>query len=270
METIQHKRLSDYLSSERRVPCEKCKTEVAEKDLAAARFVCPVCGKYNRVPARVRIEYLADTGSFREKYETVHGGNPIDFPDYEAKVTAAREKSGEYEGVLTGVCTIGGIKTCLFVMESKFMMGSMGAAVGDKITALFEYATKESLPVVGYTVSGGARMQEGMISLFQMAKVSGAVQRHSTAGNFYLVCATDPTTGGVTASFAMLGDVILSEPGALVGFAGKRVIQQVTGEELPENFQSAEFQLHNGFLDDIVPREEQKAYLTRLLKIHAR
>ena len=155
-------------------------------------------------------------------------------------------------------------------MESKFMMGSMGSAVGDKIAALFEYATEKGLPVIGYTVSGGARMQEGMLSLWQMAKVSGAVKRHSDAGNFYLVCATDPTTGGVTASFAMLGDVIISEPGALVGFAGKRVIEQVTGEKLPENFQSAEFQLANGFLDDIVPREKHKEYLTKLLKIHSK
>lgn len=269
METIKHKTLADYLASERTVPCEKCKEEVSEHALAEGQFICPKCGKYNRVPARVRIAYLTDAGSFREMNETVTFGNPIGFPDYDEKAEAARKKSAEYEGVLTGTCTIGGLRTCLFVMESKFMMGSMGSAVGDKIAALFEYATERHLPVIGYTVSGGARMQEGMLSLWQMAKVSGAVKRHSDAGNFYLVCATDPTTGGVTASFAMLGDVIISEPGALVGFAGKRVIEQVTGEKLPENFQSAEFQLANGFLDDIVPREKHKEYLTNLLKIHA-
>lgn len=270
MELLKHKTLSDYLSSDATVLCEKCKEEVPERRLAAEYFICPKCGKYNRVPARVRVEYLVDAASFRELNEKVVGGNPIDFPDYEEKVESSRQKSGEYEGVITGTATIGGFKTCLFVMESKFMMGSMGTVVGDKITALFEYATENRLPVIGYTVSGGARMQEGMLSLWQMAKVSGAVKRHSDAGNFYLVCAADPTTGGVTASFAMLGDVIISEPGALVGFAGKRVVEQVTGEKLPENFQSAEFQMQNGFLDGIVPRAEQKAILTRLLKIHAK
>lgn len=269
MEALRHKTLVDYLSSERTIPCEKCKEMVSERALAGAQFICPLCGGYNRVPARARIEYLADAGSFREHNETVTYGNPIAFPDYEGKVEAARQKSAEYEGVLTGTCTIGGLRACLFVMESRFMMGSMGSAVGDKLAALFEYATEKHLPVVGYTVSGGARMQEGMLSLWQMAKVSGAVKRHSDAGGFYLVCATDPTTGGVTASFAMLGDVIIAEPGALVGFAGKRVIEQVTGEKLPQNFQSAEFQLANGFLDGIVPREEQKAYVAKLLQIHA-
>lgn len=149
------------------------------------------------------------------------------------------------------------------------MMGSMGTALGDKITLLFEYAISKKLPVIGYTVSGGARMQEGMLSLMQMAKVSGAVKRHSDAGLFYLVCATDPTTGGVTASFAMLGDVIIAEPGALIGFAGRRVIEQVMGQKLPDEFQSAEFQLQNGFVDAIVPREEQRAYLWHMLRLHA-
>ncbi len=270
MEQITHLPLAHYLASNATVTCEKCKAELIEFRLAENNFICPLCGKYNRIPARARIEMIADTDTFRELNETVVADNPIGFPDYEGKATTARKKSGEYEGVITGECKIGGMPTCLFVMESKFMMGSMGSVVGDKLAALFEYATAKKLPVVGYTVSGGARMQEGMISLWQMAKVSGAAKLHSDHGNFYLVVATDPTTGGVTASFAMLGDVIISEPGALVGFAGKRVIEQVTNEKLPENFQSAEFQLQNGFLDGIVSREKQKAYITNLLKIHKR
>ncbi len=267
---LKHITLADYLASDATVACEKCKTELAERELVQNNYICPHCGKYNRVPARVRVEMIADPGTFREINETVVAGNLIGFPDYEGKVESARKKSGEYEGVITGICKIEGETTCFFVMESKFMMGSMGTVVGDKLAALFEYATANKLPVVGYTVSGGARMQEGMLSLWQMAKVSGAAKLHSDAGNFYLVCAADPTTGGVTASFAMLGDVIISEPGALVGFAGKRVIEQVTGEKLPESFQSAEFQLANGFLDGIVPREEQRGYIDNLLKIHRR
>ncbi len=267
---LKHITLTDYLASEATVVCEKCKETLLERELAKNSFICPKCGRYNRVPARVRVEMIADPDTFREINETVVVGNPIDFPDYEGKADAARKKSGEYEGVITGVCKIDGNPTCIFAMEAKFMMGSMGSVVGDKLAALFEYGTANSLPVVGYTYSGGARMQEGMISLWQMAKVSGAAKLHSDAGNFYLVCCADPTTGGVTASFAMLGDVIISEPGALVGFAGKRVIEQVTGEKLPESFQSAEFQLANGFLDGIVPREEQRAYIANMLKIHAR
>lgn len=270
METmpLKHLTLADYLGSDRTVRCEKCKEELKESELAAGSFVCPLCGKYNRMPARVRIESLVDEGSFEEMWENVVGGDPIGFPDYPAKCESSREKSGESEGVLCGRAKIGGHRTCLFVMESKFMMGSMGTVVGDRITALFEYATREKLPVVGYTVSGGARMQEGMLSLMQMEKTSAAIRRHNDAGLFYLVSATDPTTGGVTASFAMLGDVIISEPGAQIGFAGKRVVEQVTGEKLPENFQSAEFQLENGFLDAIVPRGEQRAFVRRMLEFH--
>ncbi len=251
-------------------PCEKCKQEISVAELVENAYACPLCGKYNRVPARVRISWLVDAGSFIERGASLASGNPIDFPDYEEKLRAAVKKSGEREGVICGEARIGGYPVCLFVMESGFMMGSMGTVVGDKIAALFEYATEKKLPVIGYTVSGGARMQEGMLSLMQMAKVSGAAKLHSDAGLFYLVCATDPTTGGVTASFAMLGDVIISEPGALIGFAGRRVVEQVTGTALPQEFQSAEFQMKNGFLDAIVPRGEHRAYLIRMLKLHAK
>ena len=262
--------LAKYLSSEKEVACVKCKATVKESALAENDFICPVCEKYNRVPARVRIEMLADAGSFREIGGERVSQDLISFPEYVEKLETSKAKSGENEAVITGECKIDGEKCCLFVMESAFMMGSMGTVVGDKLAALFEYAIEKKLPVVGYTVSGGARMQEGMLSLMQMAKVSGAAKLHSDAGNFYLVCATDPTTGGVTASFAMLGDVIISEPGALIGFAGKRVIEQTTGEKLPPEFQSAEFQLKNGFLDAVVERREHPAYIGNLLRIHAR
>ena len=162
-----------------------------------------------------------------------------------------------------------GIDTVLCVMDPTFMMGSMGVITGEKITRAFEYATENAMPIVVCTAAGGARMQEGALSLMQMAKVSAAAKRHSDAGLLYVVCTTDPTMGGATASFAMLGDIIISEPGAMIGFAGKRVVEQVTGEVLPDNFQSSEFQLKNGFIDDIVPRQEQRAYLANILAIHA-
>lgn len=257
-----------YLNSAKEITCIKCKEAVIEKDMAANNFICPKCGKYNRVPARVRIEELVDAGSFKELWNGVTTTNPIDFPEYMGKYESAQKSSGESEAVICGTATIGGQPTCLFVMEPKFMMASMGTVVGDKITALFEYAIKKKLPVIGYTASGGARMQEGVLSLIQMAKTSGAVQKHSEAGLLYGACVSDPTTGGVTASFAMIADIQISEPEALIGFAGRRVIEQNTGVTLPDNFQSAEFQLKNGFIDEIVPREQHKAYWADILKLH--
>lgn len=260
--------LKSLRGSAQTVKCEKCKGEIKQSALAENYFLCPLCGKYNALPARLRIEYLVDEGSFCELFGQEVFTDPIRFPDYAEKYNAAKARSGENEAVLCGTAKILKQETCLFVMNPQFMMGSMGTVVGDKIAALFEYALKNKLPVVGYTVSGGARMQEGILSLMQMAKVSAAVKRHSDAGLFYLVCATDPTMGGTTASFAMLGDVIIAEPGARIGFAGKRVVEQVTGEVLPEWFQSADFQLKNGFLDGIVPRDKQRDYLGRMLKFH--
>ncbi len=264
----QHSGLSYYLSDNSQTKCEKCKADISINKLAENNFICPVCGKYNRVPARARIEMIADKNSFYEMLEEVTSDNPINFPGYEEKYISACKLSGENEAVLCGTAEFEGQKACIFVMEPKFMMGSMGSVVGEKITAIFEYATEKKLPVIGYTVSGGARMQEGIISLMQMEKVSAAVKRHSDKGLFYLAILTDPTTGGVTASFAMLGDVIISEPEALIGFAGKRVIEQVTGEKLPENFQSAEFQLENGFLDAIVKRENHHDFISKMLEYH--
>ena len=196
--------------------------------------------------------------------------NIIDFPEYDKKLKNAWLESAEKEAVICGACKIGGYDCCLFAMEPYFMMGSMGIVVGEKITRLFELATKKALPVVGFTVSGGARMQEGILSLMQMAKTSGAVKRHSDAGNLYISLLTDPTTGGVTASFATEGDIVIGEPGALVGFAGPRVIEQTIRQKLPQGFQRTEFLLEKGFLDAIVDRREQKSFIVRLLLLHGR
>ena len=194
----------------------------------------------------------------------------LQVPGYPKQLETARTASGELEAVICGEAAIGGQRCCLFVMDPYFMMGSMGTVVGEKITRLFEYAMAHRLPVVGYTVSGGARMQEGILSLMQMAKTSAAVRRHSDAGLFYLVVLTNPTTGGVTASFAMEGDIHLAEPGATIGFAGPRVIEQTTRKKLPPGFQTAEFLLDHGFVDAIVPRSGQRKALAQLLRLHER
>ena len=211
---------------------------------------------------------LTDKRSFVEMDRDMESKNILSFPEYEDKLLAAKEKSREKEAVICGEAAIGGSRVCIFAMDGNFMMGSMGAVVGEKITRLFEYATRRGLPVIGVTVSGGARMQEGMVSLMQMSKVSAAVKRHDKAGNLYIVLLTNPTTGGVDASFAMLGDITLAEPGARVGFAGPRVIEKTLNQKLPEGFQKAERVLECGFIDEIVPRQEQKEYLERILKLH--
>ena len=201
-------------------------------------------------------------------YSNMIADNPLNFPGYKDKIETVRVASNEKEAVVCGTATIGKQKCCLFVMEPYFMMGSMGSAVGEKITTLFEYAVQHRLPVIGFTVSGGARMQEGLLSLMQMAKTSAAVKRHSDAGLLYIAVLTDPTTGGVMASFATEADIILAEPGATVGFAGARVIEQTTKKALPEGFQKSEFVLEHGFIDSIIPRSNQKKYLAELLKMH--
>ncbi len=249
--------------------CKKCGASKKYSELAENFMVCPDCGTYMRMGAFERLAVTVDEGSFQELYGDLGSSNIIDFPDYDEKLQKAKETSGLEEGVVCGTAKIGGISTCVFVMDSNFMMGSMGTVVGEKITRIFEYATEKSLPVVGFTTSGGARMQEGILSLMQMAKVSGAVKRHSDGGNLYITVLTDPTTGGVTASFAMLGDIIIAEPKALVGFAGARVIEQTTGKTLPQGFQRAEFMQEHGFVDVIEERKNMKALLARLLKIHS-
>ncbi len=252
------------------VACPQCKELLFTGSLTEHHQVCPKCGHHFKMRARERIVWLTDAGTFLELDEGLVADDPIAFPGYAKKLNQARSESGEKEAVVCGTAEIEGLSFALFVMEPYFMMGSMGMAVGEKITRLFEYATKEKLPVLGFTLSGGARMQEGILSLMQMAKTSGAVKRHSDAGNLYVTILTHPTTGGITASFAMQGDLILAEPGALIGFAGPRVIEQTIRQSLPEGFQRAEFLLERGFVDAIVSRETQKEYLARLLFLHTR
>lgn len=247
--------------------CGKCDKEIEYGALVKNNMVCPECNTYFRMNARERIEFISDKGSFQEIDHDLKSKNHISFPDYTDKLEKAIAQSGENEAVVCGTAEIGGLKCAVFVMNSAFMMGSMGTVVGEKITRLFELATKEGLPVVGFTASGGARMQEGVYSLMQMAKVSGAVKRHSDAGLLYIAVLTDPTTGGVTASFAMEGDITIAEPGALIGFAGARVIEQTTGKKLPAGFQRAEFLLSHGFVDIIEERERLKSTIIKMLKL---
>lgn len=248
--------------------CPKCGEMVYRDDVKAHGYVCPKCEGYFRIKTRTRIRMVADPGSFEEWFTDLETQNPLDYPGYEEKITQLQEKTKLHEAVTVGNCTVNGIRTVLGVCDARFLMGSMGYVVGEKITRAFERATEEKLPVVLFTSSGGARMQEGIVSLMQMAKTSAAIKRHSDAGLFYLPVLTDPTTGGVTASFAMLGDVILAEPGALIGFAGPRVIAQTIGQKLPEGFQRAEFLVEKGIIDGVVKRQELKETVWKLLKIH--
>ena len=250
--------------------CPHCGALVALSDQQENLNVCPACGYHFRIGPRERIAYLTDEDSFSELDGSLMSKDVLGFPGYDQKLRNAKLASREKEGVVCGAARIGGEPCALFVMDPNFMMGSMGTVVGEKIARLFEYAAEHSLPVVGYTVSGGARMQEGILSLMQMAKVSAALLRHSQAGNLYLTVLTDPTTGGVTASFAMDGDIILAEPGATIGFAGARVIEQTIRKKLPQGFQKAEFLLEHGFVDLIVPRGEQRETIAKLLRMHRR
>ncbi len=257
------------LSEEIAVACPSCKALLISAELQNRDYVCIKCGYHFKIRARQRIAMVVDKSSFEELDAGLRSGNPIHFPDYLRKLNAAQLESAEAEAVICGLARIGGYPTAIFAMEPFFMMGSMGTVVGEKITRLFETATRQGLPVVGFTVSGGARMQEGILSLMQMAKTSGAVKLHSDAGLLYITVLTDPTTGGVTASFAMEGDIILAEPGALIGFAGPRVIEQTIRQKLPEGFQRAEFLLEKGFVDEVVHRRNLRLCLTRLLMLHS-
>ena len=250
--------------------CKKCGQPILGEDVKNNFYICPKCKAYFRVHAMRRIEITADAGSFEEWDGQMDFYNPLDFPGYEEKVQTAREKTKLNEAVVTGQCMIEGQRAAIGVCDARFLMSSMGHVVGEKITRMVERATKEKLPVIIFACSGGARMQEGCVSLMQMAKTSAALKKHHEAGLLFVSVLTDPTTGGVTASFAMLGDIILAEPGALIGFAGPRVIQQTIGQKLPEGFQRAEFLLEHGFVDRIVPRQEMKNTLGRILKMHKR
>lgn len=248
--------------------CSKCGKIIYKKDMIANYMSCIECNTNFRVNCRERINLTMDKDSFVELFKGIKSKNPLEYPGYEEKIEKLMDKTGIEEAVLTGGGKINGIKTIIAVMDSTFIMGSMGSVVGEKITRAIEYATQYSLPIIIFTASGGARMQEGIYSLMQMAKVSAALAKHNEAGLLYITVLTDPTTGGVTASFAMLGDIILSEPGALIGFAGKRVIEQTIKQELPKEFQTAEFLLEKGFIDKIVPRKEMKNTLGKLLELH--
>ena len=248
--------------------CNKCGQPIYVEDVKNNYYVCPKCGGYFRVHAYRRIEMLTDVGTFEEWNKEMPFSNPLDFPNYEKKVEAAREKSGLNEAIVIGKAKIDGNPAVVGVCDARFIMSSMGHVVGEKITEAVERATKEKLPVILFACSGGARMQEGIVSLMQMAKTSAALKRHHEAGQLFISVLTDPTTGGVTASFAMLGDIIIAEPGALIGFAGPRVIEQTIGQKLPEGFQRAEFLLDHGFVDMILPRQDQKHVIGRILYMH--
>lgn len=254
--------------SAEKIICPVCKKELVKSEVVINKYVCYECGSYFRVRTQNRIKMAADKDSFTPWFEEMQFKNPLDFPEYEKKVFIAREKTGLREGVTIGEAKIYGERVVLGVCDARFLMGSMGHIVGEKITAAVEKATEMRLPVILFCCSGGARMQEGIISLMQMAKTSAAIKRHSDAGLLYIPVLTDPTTGGVTASFAMLGDIILAEPGALIGFAGPRVIEQTIGQKLPEGFQRAEFQLEHGFADMVIERKDLKKTLYKLLKLH--
>ncbi|HEL9633757.1 TPA: acetyl-CoA carboxylase carboxyltransferase subunit beta [Streptococcus suis] len=247
--------------------CPACKVILYKNDLGLEK-TCQHCSYNFRITAQERLALTVDDASFEELFTGIETTNPLDFPNYLEKLAATRQKTGLDEAVLTGKATIGGQPVALGIMDSHFIMASMGTVVGEKITRLFELATEEKLPVVLFTASGGARMQEGIMSLMQMAKISAAVKRHSNAGLFYLTVLTDPTTGGVTASFAMEGDIILAEPQTLVGFAGRRVIESTVRENLPDDFQKAEFLQEHGFVDAIVKRQDLPATISRLLRMH--
>lgn len=247
--------------------CPNCKHMLYTKDIGLEK-ICPYCSYNFRISAWERIAITIDEKSFEEWDNDLFTKDPLSFPGYVEKVTKTQESTGLDEAVLTGKATIMGDSLALGIMDSHFIMGSMGTVVGEKITRLFEKATLEKLPVVIFTASGGARMQEGIMSLMQMAKISAAVKRHSDASLFYLAVLTDPTTGGVTASFAMEGDIILAEPQSMIGFAGRRVIEQTIKQELPEDFQKAEFLLEHGFVDQIVPRTDLKERISQLLRLH--
>ena len=264
------KRFNDDTTAEHEpmFKCPRCQQSVPESQFQEQGKVCPNCNYHARLTAAERLRITADKNSFVEYDAGMHSADPLHFPDYAQKVERSQTQTGMRDAVITGECTIKGSRTVLIIMDSHFMMASMGSVVGERITRAFETATEKGLPVVAFTASGGARMQEGILSLMQMAKTSGAVARHSEAGLLYLTVMTDPTTGGVTASFASLGDIILAEPKVLIGFAGRRVIEGTIRQRLPDNFQLAEFVQEKGFVDMIVERRTMRSTLSHLLKLH--
>ena len=264
---VKNEKASDMMIG-KWVKCDKCKEIIYKDDLHQNLSVCPNCGKHFRLSSRRRIKQIADEGTFKEIGEEIVTKDPLNFKGYMKKVEMLKEKTKIEEAVKCGICEIEGEKAVLAVMDGNFLMGSMGSVVGERITLAIETAAKKKLPLVIFCVSGGARMQEGMISLMQMAKTSSALTKLDKAGQLYISVLTDPTTGGVTASFASLGDIILAEPHALIGFAGPRVIEQTINQKLPEGFQSSEFLLEHGFIDKIVERKDMKSTIAKLIRLH--
>lgn len=252
------------------IMCKNCEGMIERKDFLDNLHVCPRCGYHYRLNARERISMVCDKDTFIELYPDLESANPLEFPEYDQKIKEAQNENNELEAFACGEGEIGNHKVALGVLDSFFIMGSMGCVVGEKVTLLTEYATTHKLPLIIFTASGGARMQEGIFSLMQMVKTSAAIKEHNDAGLLYISVLTDPTTGGVLASFAGLGDIIIAERGALIGFAGKRVIKETIQQELPEGFQSVEFQLEKGFIDLIVDRKDLKGTLVTLLNLHQR
>ncbi len=252
------------------IVCPKCKQEFKKAEVKNNLNVCMACGYHYVISAERRVKNLVDQGSFRPLKCKVAFANPLEYPEYEEKIKALQEKTGLEEAVYTGVGKIEGYEAVIAVMSSKFLMGSMGIAVGEKVTNAVEYADRKKLPLIIFTASGGARMQEGILSLMQMAKTSAAIERFNENGGLYISVLTHPTTGGVTASFATLGDITLAEPEALIGFAGPRVIEQTIGQKLPEGFQRSEFQQEHGFVDRIVPRDKMRETIAHILRLHSK
>ena len=250
------------------VKCEKCKEIIYKETLRENLNICPNCGHYFRMHIGKRIELIIDNGTYERFNINIDTTNPLNLEDYPKKIKALREKTGLEEAVACGTGDINGEKVVICIMDSGFLMGSMGAVVGEKITYSIEKAIELELPLIIFTVSGGARMQEGIISLMQMAKTTAALTKLDEAGGLYISVLTDPTYGGVTASFASLGDIIIAEPGAMIGFAGQRVIEQTIGESLPDGFQTSEFLLEHGFIDKIVERKDLKEILYKLIKMN--
>ena len=257
-----------YVPPENAVACPRCGQDSSHQAVSRNLYLCPHCGHHFPVGAYYRLGITLDHGSFRELYPKIAAQDPLSFPGYREKLAEARQKTGLSEAAVSAVGTIDGRRCVVGVLDSRFLLGSMSAAVGEKLTLTIEYAEKNRLPLILFSASGGARMQEGILSLMQMAKTSAALGRFDKRGLLYISVLTDPTTGGVTASFASLGDVILAEPGALIGFAGPRVIQQTIGETLPEGFQRAEVQREHGFVDAVVPRPRMRETLSQLLRLH--
>ena len=256
------------ISSTRRISCSKCGEESSALEWSKSLKVCPRCGYHMPIGAYYRLSTILDPGSFQELDEKLQPADPLEFPGYPEKLSAREEETGLRDAAVSAVGRVQDHKAVFVVLDSRFLMGSMGTAVGEKVTRAAEHAERHKLPLIIFAASGGARMQEGIFSLMQMAKTAAAIRRFQDKGGLYISCLTHPTTGGVTASFASLGDIMLAEPGALIGFAGPRVIEQTIGEKLPEGFQRSEYLLDHGFLDQIVPRDQWRRVLGQLLLLH--